>query len=478
MSGLTPLCVTRWSAWRMLGLVLATHGVERSGGHIGNGRAIHWSQTSCVRRLTSNIANATFAQICRDLPVPLLPIFFAAPSFPAIALRLYNCHHIAATTPAMEAWIPPITFETNENPASEEERRQRLENPELGLTDTDHMAIAKYANGKWQTAAIVPFTVLTLHPASKCFQYGQTAFEGMQAFKTPDGKIVLFRPDENARRFNKSADRVAMPALPEMLFLNMVRALVWVERGWIPSGAGARLYIRPFMFATGNSVRFGVANEYIFCILVSPAKAFFKSCVLKVYVEPSLRRASPGGTGSAKCGGNYAAALQSHQEAERHGCDQALFLGADGKIQELEVTNIFFVMRDGTVRTPCLDDTVLKGITRASVITLAQKRAIEVEERNYTFKDFYSDAINGTVSEVFACGTAGGLVAIGSFYHPFDDAKASSEEQIGEFYVGDGKMGNLTKELRSELLEIQNGKREDPFGWRSEIRVQDLPKFS
>lgn len=378
----------------------------------------------------------------------------------------------------MAARIPTVAFDRNKEPTSEEERRQRLENPELGITDTDHMAIAKYANGEWQTAAVVPFSPLTLHPGSKCFQYGQTLFEGMQAFKTPGGKIVLFRPDENARRFNKSADRVAMPRLPENLFLDMVKALVWVERGWIPSGEGGRLYIRPFMFATGNSVRFGVSNEYTFCVLVSPARAFFNSCVLKAYVEPNLRRASPGGTGSSKCGGNYAAALLSHQDAGKHGCDQALFLGEDGKIQELEVTNIFFVMKDGTIRTPSLGDSVLNGITRASVIALARKRAIAVEERDYFFRQFYSDAIIGQVSEVFACGTAGGLVAIGSFYYPSDDAKADSEENIGEFTISDGKMGDMTKTLRLELLEIQNGKGEDPFGWRNEIRPQDLLQFS
>ncbi|KAH7205195.1 branched-chain amino acid aminotransferase protein [Fusarium oxysporum] len=373
---------------------------------------------------------------------------------------------------------PSVVFIRNENRVSEAERRQRLENPELGITDTDHMAIAKYADGQWQTAAVKPFSALTLHPGSKCFQYGQTLFEGMQAYKTPDGKIVLFRPDENAKRLNKSADRVAMPELPEKLFLDMVKALVWVERTWFPSGEGGRLYIRPFMFATGNSVRFAVAKEYIFCALVSPARAFFNRTVLKIYVEPDLRRASAGGTGSSKCGGNYAAALQSHQEAGKHGCDQALFLEGDGKIQELEVTNIFFVMKDGTIRTPLLNDTILNGITRASVIELARGRAIKVEERDYFFKDFYADAMSGEVVEVFACGTAGGLVAIGSFYCPPGEAKTSSEKSIGEFIIGDGEMGDLTKKLRLELLGIQNGNREDPFGWRHEIRAEDLPQFS
>lgn len=375
----------------------------------------------------------------------------------------------------MISTIPTVAFDRNENPASEEERQQRLQNPELGITDTDHMAIAKYSDGAWQTAAVMPFAPLTLHPGSKCFQYGQTLFEGMQAFKMTDGKLVLFRPDENAKRFNRSADRVAMPRLPEKLFLSLLKALIWAERGWIPPGEGGRLYIRPFMFATGNSVRFGVAKEYTFCILVSPAKAFFTRNVLKVYIEPSLRRASPGGTGSSKCGGNYAAALKSHQEAGRHGCDQALFLGEDGKIQELEVTNIFFVMKDGTIRTPPLEDTILNGITRASVITLAEKRGIKVEERNYYFEQFCSDVESAEVSEVFACGTAGGLVAIGSFCYPCDKANSCSDEEIREHKIGDGKMGELTTKLRSELLEIQDGKREDPFGWRSEIVSSDLP---
>lgn len=377
----------------------------------------------------------------------------------------------------MTPHIPPIVFDRNENPASEEERRHRLEHPVFGISDTDHLGIAKYADGEWQTAAIQPFSPLVLHPGSKCFQYAQVLFEGMQAFKTPEGKIVLFRPDENAKRCNKSADRVAMPSLPEQLFLDMVKALVWVERDWFPPGEGGRLYIRPFMFATGNCVRFGVSNEYTFCVLISPAKAFFNGSVLKIYVEPSLRRASPGGTGFSKCGGNYAAALRSHQNAGKNGCDQALFLGEDGKIQELEVTNIFFVMKDGTIRTPCLNDTILSGITRASVITLARERGFVVEERDYFFKEFYADTTSGKVSEVFACGTAGGLVAIGSFYYP-DEATTSSEEKIGEFSIGDGKMGDVTTKLREELLGIQNGEWEDPFGWRDEIREEDLPQFS
>jgi branched-chain amino acid aminotransferase len=229
------------------------------------------------------------------------------------------------------------------------------------------------------------------------------------------------------------------------------------------------------MFAAGNSVRFAVAKEYIFCILVSPARSFFNKTVLKVYVEPDLRRASPGGTGSSKCGGNYAAALRSHQEAVKHECDQALFLEDDGKIQELEVTNIFFVMKDGTIRTPCLNDTILNGVTRASVMELATRRGIKVEERDYFFKDFYADVMSGEVIEVFACGTAGGLIAIGSFYCP---SKTSNGNGSGEFLIGDGGMGDLTKKLRLELLGIQNGTREDTLGWLHEIRGEDLPYFS
>ncbi|KAL6924084.1 hypothetical protein FSHL1_001338 [Fusarium sambucinum] len=381
----------------------------------------------------------------------------------------------------MAPLFPSVTFIRNGNPVPDVERQKRLENPELGISDTDHMAIAKYADGQWQTATIQPFSPLTLHPGSKCFQYGQTLFEGMQAYKTPDGRIVLFRPDKNAKRLNVSADRVAMPELPEKLFLDMVKALVWVERDWFPSGEGGRLYLRPFMFAAGNSVRFAVAKEYIFCVLVSPARSFFNRTVLNVYVEPHLRRASPGGTGSSKCGGNYAAALRSHQEAAKYGCDQALFLEDDGKIQELEVTNIFFVMKNGTIRTPCLNDTILDGVTRASVMELAKGRGIKVEERDYYFNDFHTDAMSGEVLEVFACGTAGGLIAVGSFYCPLGKTKASngtSGETCGEFLIGDGEMGDLTKKLRLELLGIQNGTRDDPFGWLHEVRDDDLPHYS
>lgn len=362
----------------------------------------------------------------------------------------------------MAASIPSVTFERNAKPASEEKRLSRLENLELGVTDTDHMAIATYSEGKWQTATVVPFANLSMHPASKCFQYGQTKFEGMQAYKTPEGKLVLFRPEKNAKRFNKSGERVEMPELPEALFLEMVETLVWVEQAWIPSGDGGRLYIRPFMFATGRSVRFGVSDEYTFCVLVSPAKAFFSSSVLKVYIEPKLRRASLGGTGSSKCGGNYAAALSSYSTARRHGCHQALFSdGEREKIQECEVTNIFFVGADGPIWTPSLDDdTILEGITRGSVFELGEADGTQVKERDYFVKELLEDLREKRVVEVFLTGTAGGLVAVGSFYHP----------DVGEITVGDGKMGPVTERLRLELLGIQNGTRPDRFGWLKEVK--------
>ncbi|UZP45184.1 hypothetical protein NXS19_012996 [Fusarium pseudograminearum] len=362
----------------------------------------------------------------------------------------------------MAPLFPSVTLVRNENPLSETERQQRLESPELGISDTDHMAIARYADGQWQSASVQPF-----------FSPDSTPWIKMLPVRTN----TVRGPDKNAKRLNVSADRIAMPELPEKLFLDMVKALVWVERDWFPSGEGGRLYLRPFMFAAGNSVRFAVAKEYIFCVLVSPSRSFFSRTVLNVYVEPNLRRASPGGTGSSKCGGNYAAALRSHQEAAKHGCDQALFLEDDGKIQEMEVTNIFFVMKNGTIRTPCLNDTILNGVTRDSVMQLAKRRGIKVEERDYYFKTFYADTMSGDVLEVFACGTAGGLIAVGSFYCPFtDDAKTINGTTSGRFLIGDGEMGDLTKKLRLDLLGIQNGTRDDPFGWLHEIRGEDLPQ--
>ncbi len=346
------------------------------------------------------------------------------------------------------------------NPTAAAERARQLENPGFGKIHTDYMATIRYTEGKgWHDAQIVPRKALEMDPATLVLHYAQEIFEGMKAYPLPDGKIALFRPDQNARRFRNSARRLAMAELPEELFVNSVRELVRLERDWIPSAEGSALYLRPFMIA--NEVVLGVkpSAEYLYCVIATPVGAYFKGDASKgvsIWVSDSYTRAAPGGTGDAKCGGNYAASLAAQAEATREGCDQVVFLDAVERrwIEELGGMNVFFVFEDGTLQTPPLTGTILPGITRASLIELARDLGHTVREEAYSIEQWEADAKSGKLVEAFACGTAAVVTSIGHV-----------KGRKHTFTIGDGSAGPVATKLKKQLVGIQTGKEADKHGW-------------
>lgn len=354
--------------------------------------------------------------------------------------------------------FPDIKIDRHSSPVPEAERNKALEAPGFGKVFTDHMVLARWTPDKgWHDAKIVPRQPLAIDPASAVLHYAQEIFEGMKAYKAEDGRVLLFRPEENARRFAQSATRMAMPPVPEDLFIKAVEELVRIDKDWIPSG-DASLYLRPFMFANEAFLGVRPAQEYIFCVIASSVGAYFKggSKAVAVWVETHYTRAANGGTGAAKCGGNYAASLVAQAEAAKRDCDQVVFLDAAEHrwIEELGGMNVFFVMNDGSMVTPPLGGTILPGITRSSVITLAKEKGVRVDERPYSFEEWQKDAASGKLKEAFACGTAAVLAGIGRVRHA-----------DGEFVIGDGQTGPLTSELRQQLVGLQQGATNDQHGW-------------
>ncbi len=343
------------------------------------------------------------------------------------------------------------------NPTPADKRAALLANPGFGRVFSDHMVTIRYSDAAgWHDARVEPRAPIPMDPAAAVLHYAQEIFEGLKAYKTADGGATLFRPQENARRFQQSAERLAMPKLPETLFLQAIDQLVNVDRDWIPDGDGS-LYIRPFMFA--NEIFLGVkpSSDYLFIVIASSVGAYFKSATdaVSVWVSQEYTRAAPGGTGAAKCGGNYAASLIAQAEASKHGCDQVVFLDAVERkwVEELGGMNIFFVFNDGSMTTPPLG-TILPGITRSSVLTLAKAKGIAVREEKYSFDQWKADAKSGRLREAFACGTAAVLTPIGTVRAP-----------EGEFKIGNGGSGTRTDELKKSLVDIQRGRASDPHKW-------------
>lgn len=350
-----------------------------------------------------------------------------------------------------------ISHIPTDTPTSAADREAILAKGGFGTAFSDHMVTIEWTEGiGWHNAQVRKREAFKIDPAAAVLHYAQEIFEGMKAYRGEGDSVTLFRADQNAERFNASATRMAMPTLPPEVFLEAVDALVRIDKDWIPSGNGS-LYLRPFMFADEPFLGVRPAHHFVFCVIASPVGDYFKSGPkpVKVWVSKEYTRAAVGGTGAAKCGGNYAASLVAQAQAYDNGCEQVVFLdAAEHKwIEELGGMNIFFVKDDGNLFTTPLG-TILPGITRASLIELARSKGLTVEERKYSFSEWQADVASGKVKETFACGTAAVVASLGEV--KFDG---------GSFTIGNGESGPVTNALRDELSGLQRGKVADTRGW-------------
>lgn len=337
----------------------------------------------------------------------------------------------------------------------------------FGVHFTDHMFIMEYTAGKgWENPRIVPYGPLTLDPAAMVFHYGQAVFEGLKAYRTQDGRILLFRPNKNIERMNISNDRLSMPPIDPDLFLSALQTLVDLEQDWIPSDPGTSLYIRPFIIATESFLSVRAANHYTFMIILCPVGAYYPEGInpVKINVESKYVRAVVGGTGYAKTSGNYASSLKAQGEAKEKGYTQVLWLdGVEKKyIEEVGAMNVFFKI-NGEVVTPALNGSILEGVTRNSTIELLKSWGIPVVERRLSIEELFEASKNGTLEEAFGTGTAAVISPIGELN--WEDHK---------MVINQGQTGEIAKRLYDTITGIQSGTVEDPFGWTVEVKKNVL----
>jgi branched-chain amino acid aminotransferase len=329
-----------------------------------------------------------------------------------------------------------------------------FENLIFGKTFSDHMFQAKYIHGAWTKPTILPYGPISLSPGAAVFHYGQAFFEGMKAYKNPSGEVYLFRPRENWIRFNKSAERLLMPQVSEDMFIQALRQLVSIEREWVKSGFKNSLYIRPVMFGEGVQVAARPAEEFTFMVLTCPVNMYYPHPV-KVKVEEEYSRSAPGGTGYAKAAGNYAGAFYPTHLAQKQGYNQLIWTDActHEYIEESGTMNLMLVM-DGKLVTPTVSPTILKGVTRDSLLQLARHLGIETEERRVSVAEMVEGLQNGRVTEMFGVGTAAIVSPISAVGFRGTDYELPAVE------------APMYEKLKHTLLEIQHGLTEDPFGWR------------
>ncbi len=332
----------------------------------------------------------------------------------------------------------------------------------FGKIFTDHMFIMEYTPDKgWHDARIEPFHNFSLHPASTVLHYGAEIFEGLKAYRRADGNVQLFRPMDNIRRMNESADRLCLPAIPEDMAFEALTAFVKVEQDWTPSAPGTSLYLRPYMFGDDESLGVHTVHHVVFAIIASPVGSYYKEGInpVKIMIEDQDVRAVKGGTGSAKCGGNYAASTRAGERAEKMGYSQVLWLdGVHRKyIEEVGAMNVMFMIGDEVV-TPMLSGSILSGITRRSCLEVLRKEGYKVSERLISVDELSEAMANGTLKEAWGCGTAAVVSPIGELYYK------------GEKYVvNNGEIGKVTQHLYDTLTGIQWGKLEDKYGWTYQL---------
>ena len=373
--------------------------------------------------------------------------------------------------------VTEVRISLNHSPMDDAARAAVLAAPVFGETFTDHMVVMRFADGAWGPLELQPFAPLSLSPGTLALHYGQSIFEALKAYTLADGTAALFRPDRNATRFAASARRIAIPELPEGAFELGCALLAGADSGWVPTEDGAALYVRPFAFGSEPHLSVRPANEYLFVIIASPVANYFgdRLSAITVAVERGDVRASPGGTGAVKFAGNYAAGFAAHGRAGDAGHDQVLWLDAVEHrwVEELNAMNVMFVWRcDGrtVVTTPPLTGTILDGVTRDSLLALAAADAsgdgsavpgVEIDEmvvRATSIEDVRAGIADGTLVEMFACGTAAVMAPIGALV-----------DRGERLVIGDGEPGPVTIALRRRLLDVQHGAAEDRFGWLARV---------
>jgi branched-chain amino acid aminotransferase len=369
------------------------------------------------------------------------------------------------STPLPKATDVSLHFElrSNPKPLGAAERNAILANPGFGMHFTDHMAVATWtAADGWHDSAIVPYGPFSLDPATAVLHYAQQIFEGLKAYRHDDGTIWTFRADKNAERMARSAHRLALPTLPTEDFLCSIEELVAADVAWVPSAPEQSLYLRPFMFATEAFLGVRPAKRVTYCCIASPAGPYFASGVMPVsiWISTSYTRAAPGGTGEAKCGGNYAASLLPQQQAAEHGCEQVMFADAAEHrwLEELGGMNVYLITADNELITPELTGSILEGVTRDSILTLGSEFGLTPVERRIAITELLEGIGSGKVIELFACGTAAVATPIGVLH---DDE--------GSYQVGSGESGETTLAIRQRLMDIQYGRAEDKYGWLRRI---------
>ena len=350
----------------------------------------------------------------------------------------------------------PVTLTTN--PGTKPESKGLR----FGTVFTDHMFVMDYADDKgWHNGQIVPYGPISLDPAACCLHYGQEMFEGLKAYKTAEGKVQLFRPYMNAKRTNRTNDRLCIPEIDEELFVEAIKALVKVDQDWIPNGEGTSLYIRPFIFATEPFLGVRRATEYKFMVILSPVGPYFVNGLqpTKMYVEDVYTRAAKGGTGEAKCAGNYGGSLKAQEIAHEKGYEQILWLDAKEHkyIEEIGSANAFFVIGDEVVTSP-LNGSILPGITRDSIIALCKEKGIKVSERQISIDDLEAAYKAGELKEMFASGTAAIVSPVGELLY-------KGETMI----INNNEIGPIAQEMYNTIYGIQTGKVEDFMNWTEQV---------
>lgn len=351
----------------------------------------------------------------------------------------------------------------SEHPATAERRAEILKDPGFGNYFTDHTVVIDWTEGVgWHDARVEPYGPIALDPAASVLHYGQEIFEGLKAYRHADGSVQTFRAEKNAERLNASARRLALPELPVKSFVEAVKLLVQVDEAWVPEGDGEALYLRPFMIATEAFLGVRPSREVSFRVIASPAGNYFggELHAVPIWLSGHFSRAGHGGTGEAKCGGNYAASLAAQLEAQDHGCAQVLFLDPtdDFAVEELGGMNVFFVLEGNRLVTPRLNGNILHGVTRTSVLQIAADLGLSVEERKFTIEEWREAVAQGTLREVFACGTAAVITPV---------SELRSEE--GTMTFPETGADAVWARIREQLLGVQTGAVADTHGWLTKL---------